>query len=82
MYKIEDIRRNYGQIADILNGCDSEDIPIFIQVKTYSGSLIYIPIDNFAFFKEVTAHDPEDIYPLKLVEYGGVIFLQETWEAD
>lgn len=78
MYKIEDITRTYGQAADILNACDSEDIPIYIRLKTLTpDERILVPIDNFEYFKEITGHDPDDVFPLRIFEYDGDVFLGE-----
>lgn len=75
MYKIEDVTRTYGQVADILNDCDSQDIPIFVSIQTGEGTVINVPIDNFQLFKEITGHDPDEVYPLRLVEEDDIIYL-------
>lgn len=77
MYKVENVTRTYGQAADILNACDSEDIPIYIKLNTLRG-IINVPIDNFEFFKEIAGHDPDDIFPLPLFEDDGDIFLRSV----
>ena len=72
---MENITITYGQVADILNKCDSDGTPIYIRLKTLQGN-VNVPIDNFEYFREITNADPEDIFPLLIVEDDGVIFLK------
>lgn len=77
MYKIEDITRTYGQAMDILDACDSEEIPIYIQLQTLKGGLANIPIDNYEYLIKLSSYPPDDIYPFSIVEEDGDIFLVE-----
>ena len=57
----------YGQAADLINKCDEDDIAILIE-NTNNGISTKFPIDNFALFKEVTGHDPDEEFPFSIEE--------------
>lgn len=54
----------YGEAADVVNRCDEEDIPIYMEWCDN----FKIPVDNFEFFKKLTSYPPDDMFPMCLSE--------------
>lgn len=52
----------YGELADIINRCDEDDIIIYLR------GIIDLPIDNYQLFKIVTAHDPSEYSHLSIID--------------
>lgn len=52
----------YGELADLLNKYDEDDIPIYVLVGKTK-----VAIDNFILFREVTGFHQEDISPFTII---------------
>ena len=53
-----------GEAADIINKCDEEEILIYMELPND----LKIPIDNYEFFKMLTWKDPDENFPMALIE--------------
>ena len=54
----------YGEAADIINICDEQNIMLYFKASND----FKIPVDNYEFFKIVTGEDPDETFPMFLIE--------------
>lgn len=57
----------YGDAADFVNRCDSEEINLYTESLSMKHKL---PIDNYLLFKDFTSHSPEEYFPLCIWDDG------------